>query len=145
MMREPSPSSVAAPRLSTTPVRRILVADDDGDMLELIARSLRRDGFDVELVRGGPQLMERLAASPDGRRVPDLLITDVQMPGVSGLEVLTWMRERGLRQPVILVTAYPHAALSEQADELGAAMVLAKPFELRKLAVLVRQTLEGRP
>jgi two-component system, OmpR family, response regulator len=135
---------MAAPRLETQPVRRILVADDDGDMRELIARSLRRDGFDVELVRGGPELLSRLSATSDPHRALDLLITDVQMPGVSGVDVLTWMRTHGWRQPVILVTAYPHPALAEQADTLGGASVVAKPFELRQLTVLVRQTLDGR-
>lgn len=142
MIREPH--SVPAPRVHARPARRVMVADDDGDMLALIERSLRRDGYEVELVHGGPQLMERLARPPVDRPAPELLITDVQMPETSGLDVLRWMRAHGFHQPVILVTAYPHTALDDQADALGATMVLAKPFELRQLTALVRRTLEGQ-
>jgi CheY-like chemotaxis protein len=142
MLREPH-SSVAARPLQTQPMHRVLVADDDGDMLELISRSLRRQGFEVEVAHGGRQLLERLTEPTDGSP-PDLLISDVQMPGVSGLDVLGWMRSRGWRVPVILVTAYPHAALDEQADALGATSVMAKPFELKDLADLVRQTLQAQ-
>jgi DNA-binding response OmpR family regulator len=140
MLREPA-CSVASLRAAPRGATRVLIADDDGDMLDLVTRSLRRQGFEVEAVRDGRELLERLAIyGPDG--APDLLITDVQMPAHSGVDVVGLMRARGWTKPVILVTAYPHQALVEQVDELGDATVLPKPFELHRLVSLVRNALQ---
>lgn len=124
-------SNNAAMQVDTMePERRVLVCDDDDAMLSLMERSLRRNGFSVEVAHDGEGLCEQLAHNgPFG-----LVISDVNMPGLSGVEVLRRMREQGLSTPVILVTAYPHAPLEARASELGAATILSKPFPIAHLA-----------
>jgi DNA-binding NtrC family response regulator len=78
----------------------------------------------------------------DGRPL-DLIITDVRMHGVTGLEILAGLRENDWSTPVILMTAFGDAELHAEAMRLGALAVLDKPFELDALRTLVRPW--GRP
>lgn len=127
-----------ARRLEVPPCR-ILVADDDGEMRELIRRALAGDGYEVEIARDGTDLVDRLTDSQlgGGGEAPyDLVITDVRMPGWSGLQVLAGLG--GLDAPsFILITAFGDAALHEQARRLGAAAILDKPFDLDDLRSVV--------
>lgn len=131
-----------APVAHAKPEGRVLVADDDGDMLRLVERSLRRSGLSVELVKDGRTLLSQLEG-PDDADLPDVIITDVQMPGLSGVDVLHRLRTQGLHLPVILVTAYPHRELAEQAEALGVVDVLTKPFPMADLHASVRRALDG--
>lgn len=115
-------------------VLRALVADDDPDMLGLVAALLRKEGFLVEEASNGTELLALLAEGPK----PSLVITDVQMPGMSGLAVLSYVMRRHCRVPVILMTALATEDLRDRAKANGAVAVLAKPFsglELRELVV----------
>ena len=115
------------------PTLRALVADDDPYMLDLVASILRKEGFLVEAVSNGTDLVAFLASGSE----PNLMITDVQMPGMSGLAVLSYVRLRHSRVPVILMTAFATDHLRERALADGASAVLGKPFsslELRELA-----------
>ena len=114
------------------PTRRALVADDDPYMLDVVASILRKEGFLVEAASNGADLIASLAAGSE----PNLMITDVQMPGMSGLAVLSYVRRRHTRVPVILMTAFATDRLRERALAEGASAVLSKPFssiELREL------------
>ncbi|MFW6050577.1 MAG: response regulator [Myxococcota bacterium] len=143
MKADGSPSaSMDAPAVGGRLRPRVLVADDDGDMLRLIERALRRRGLQVDLAPGGRQALHRLARA--GQAPPDLLVSDVQMPDVGGVDLLAWLRNQGLHVPVILVTAYPHDELAERAERLGAFEVLPKPFLMDRLYQLVTQALEER-
>jgi CheY-like chemotaxis protein len=112
---------------------RALVADDDPDMLDLVASILRKEGFLVEAASNGTDLVAFL---PDGSE-PNLIITDVQMPGMSGLAVLSYVRRRHTRVPVILMTAFATDQLRERALADGASAVLSKPFNCLELRELV--------
>ena len=113
---------------------RALVADDDPYMLDLVASILRKEGFLVESASNGTDL---IAFFTDGSQ-PNLVITDVQMPGMSGLAVLSYVRRHHARVPVILMTAFATDHLRQRALSDGASAVLGKPFsslELRELVV----------
>jgi DNA-binding response OmpR family regulator len=108
-----------------------LVVEDEKDIARIFAKALRKGGFGVEVVHTGDEAVEWLDA-----HTPSLVILDLQLPGVSGLEVFAHIRaQRQLSETaVIIVTAYPHIAedLANQAD-----CVLFKPVnqaELRGLA-----------
>jgi CheY-like chemotaxis protein len=115
---------------------RVLLAEDDAEMRELVASSLRRDGFEVVELRDGGELFDHIGISwvgpPDHRR-PDLVISDVRMPGFSGLEILDILRQADWALPVILITAFGDADLHQEAQRLGAAAVFDKPFDLDDL------------
>jgi CheY-like chemotaxis protein len=121
--------SKEAPR----PVLSALVADDDSYMLDLVASFLRKEGFVVMVASSGTELLGVLA---DGLE-PNLIVTDVQMPGLSGLAVLAHVKQHHSPVPVILMTAFATDSLRESARKSGAAAVLAKPFTTLELHDMV--------
>jgi CheY-like chemotaxis protein len=122
----------------------VLVADDDEDMRKLLSDVLREDGFTVSEARDGQELLAMLVekTAPDGTPIaPDLVVTDVQMPGATGMRVLSHVRRAHPTVPVILITAFGSAELHAQAKRLGAATVLNKPFDLGDLRKLIQRLL----
>lgn len=118
---------------------RVLVAEDDWDMRELIVASLRADGYDVTAASD----LDRLGDSVGVDTSPDavaLIVTDNRMPGCTGLELLTALRAARWETPVILITAFGSAETHRHAASLGATAVLDKPFPLDQLRALVRDT-----
>jgi len=121
---------------------RVLVAEDDDDMRRLVVRALREEGFDVVDVRSGWELLDYVGLQIElhgrGGPPPDLIVSDVRMDGVTGLEVLAGLREASWSTPVILITAFGDAELHAEARRLGALAVFDKPFDLRDLRKLAR-------
>lgn len=109
---------------------RILVADDDPDLLRSVAAALERLGAEVVRARNGGELIERLADQGPFT----LVVADVSMPWMSGLQVLYSARTAGLGIPVVVMTALKDERLVEQVQALGRnAVLLRKPFELDEL------------
>jgi CheY-like chemotaxis protein len=118
---------------------RILVAEDQEEMRTLLRRALKRRGYDVVEAPDGPQLVRAIVdglLAPE-MQAPDLIVTDVRMPGFSGLEVLARLRRDGWTTPFILITAFGDAQLHAEAKALGAACVLNKPFAMEDLCAAV--------
>lgn len=123
-------------------VKRILVADDDSEMRCLLASVLRSAGHSVEEADGGTHLQSRLKTL-DG--AIDLLVTDVQMPGWTGLQALEWTKRNIPGVEVILITAFGDPDLHARAAALGARAVLNKPFDLVTLKQVVATLPETTP
>jgi len=119
----------------------VLLAEDDPDMRALMAWTLRADGYEVQEVADGDELLRVLGTVEDGSERPDLVVSDVQMPGASGLEVLARLRASRTPLPVLLVTAFGDWETHARAERLGAE-VLDKPFELDDLRKRVFDALE---
>ncbi len=133
-------AAVEAARADVAPPR-ILLAEDDGDMRQLLAKTLRADGLTVIEVGSGTELLDRLASMLlHGKEGFDLIVSDVRMPGKSGLEVLGGLRRSDWSVPVVLITAFGDDELHAEASRLGATL-LDKPFELERLRRLIRETL----
>jgi DNA-binding response OmpR family regulator len=114
---------------------RILVVDDDPTVAEVVARYLLRDGHEVDCVADGHAAL-RIAEE----RSPDLVVLDLMLPGIGGLEVCRRLRERW-PVPIVMLTA-----LGEETDRLagletGADDYVTKPFSPRELALRVRSVL----
>ena len=107
----------------------VLVVDDDPDVCDLVRYKLEQSGFDVRSAHDGDQAMREVDAA-----VPDLVLLDVMMPGISGLEVLERWRAKGVNLPVILLTAKAQENDVERGFELGADDYVIKPFSPRELA-----------
>ncbi|MBU8897936.1 response regulator [Corallococcus sp. H22C18031201] len=124
---------------------RVLIAEDDTQMRRLMAEALGRHGCDILEARDGRELIEMLVRGRAGveQVVPDLIITDVRMPGCTGLEVLSRLRRVDWATPVILITAFGDEATHLEARRLGAAFTFDKPFDLDALCDAVR-TLTGQ-
>lgn len=113
---------------------RILVAEDDPEMLGTISDTLGRSGAVVLRAMNGVELFERLAN--DGPF--DLIITDIAMPWVSGLQAMHSARTAGLLAPVLVITGLEDGRIVEQARALGRdALLLRKPFDAADLEAAV--------
>jgi CheY-like chemotaxis protein len=126
--------------------KRALVAEDDAAMRELLQLVLRERGLDVACVSNGSQMSSLLARRhPDGSLAEpfDLIVTDVRMPGVSGLDAIDQLRQAGGTTPVIAVTAFPHDATRIRAQGLEIRL-LAKPFDLDDLRQAVKAALGSK-
>jgi len=113
---------------------RILIVDDDPGQRSLLDSFLRSQGFQTVLAASGQQALEILRTEPFS-----LMISDVRMPGLSGLETLRRARQEHAVLPVLLVTAYADIREAVGAMRDGALNYLAKPIDLDELVATVRQ------
>src|SRR5215472_3807181 len=115
-------------------VPRILIVDDDPGQRSLLDSFLRSQGFQTVLASSGQQALEILRTEPFS-----LMISDVRMPGLSGLETLRRARQEHTVLPVLLVTAYADIREAVGAMRDGALNYLPKPIDLDELLTTVRQ------
>jgi DNA-binding response OmpR family regulator len=121
---------------------RVVVAEDDRDMREMITSVIAADGYEVIQACDGNDLVARLeavAGQPHGRATIAAIICDVRMPRLDGLDVLAALRCARWYTPVIMITAFGDEAIHHEAHYLGATDVLDKPFALETLRDLVRR------
>ena len=112
------------------PPPHVLLAEDDEPMRAMLARLLRDEGYDVTEVDNGAQLIRVLELAGASKLQVELIITDVRMPGFSGLEVLEYMRFTGWSVPVIVMTSAGDERTHAEARDLDASEVLDMPFEI---------------
>src|SRR6266581_7508183 len=125
----PNETRQQAPR-----ARRILIVDDDSGQRSLLDSFLRSQGFETVPVGSGEEALELLRGGQFG-----MMISDVRMPGMSGLETLRRVRKEHSVLPVLLVTAYADIREAVGAMRDGAVNYLAKPIDLDELLVTVQQ------
>ena len=118
---------------------RVLVADDNADMREYLARLLRTAGYHVDLVTDGQQALERVRAD-----LPDLVVSDVMMPRLDGLALVAALRTdpRTAAVPVLLLSARAGQEASIEGLQAGADDYLVKPFAAAELLARVRANVE---
>ena len=119
---------------------RVAVAEDNPDMRRLVADALRRDGYSVVELEDGARLQIEVAQLSS--EAVDLIVSDVRMPLVTGLEILRDLRKLGSKTPFVLMTAFGDEATRREAVQLGA-IVFSKPFKLDELRSVVRALIEG--
>jgi len=119
---------------------RILVADDRRENLLFLANSvLRPEGYDVITAMDGKQALDKALEEK-----PDLIITDLKMPRLSGLELMAALRKAGMNVPVILTTFYGSEQAAIQAFRLGARDYIIKPYEVKEMLESVERALIER-
>ncbi|MDX1650382.1 MAG: sigma-54 dependent transcriptional regulator, partial [Myxococcota bacterium] len=116
---------------------RVVVLDDEARMADIVAMVLRREGYEVEAFTGPEEALHALEARP-----ADLLLTDLRMPGIDGLEVLRRAREQDPELPVILITAHGSVPSAVAALREGAFDYVQKPFDNQELRTLAARALE---
>ncbi len=114
----------------------VWVVDDDQSMRWVLERSLTKDGFAVESFASPREALARLQTVR-----PRVVLSDIRMPGMTGLEFLEQMRLEGVTAPVIIMTAYSDLESAVSAFQGGAYEYLAKPFDLPAATALVRRAL----
>lgn len=119
---------------------RVLVVDDSYDVRDLVSLSvLKPGGYDI-LTAGDGQTALELAI----QEKPDLIITDMQMPGMTGLELITQLRQQDIKTPTILMTAYGSEETAVEAFRLGARDYIIKPFQAREMQTAVERALREK-
>ena len=105
-------------------MRRMLIVDDERDICDCLEQFFRQRGFSVSCAFSGEEALERLKHDP-----VDVLLLDVLLPGLSGIEVLKRARALDSATRVIIVTALDYIELRDQAHRYGAAAYITKPFD----------------
>ena len=120
------------------PGLKVLVADDEAHILHVVSMKLRNAGYEVITAVDGEEALELVASEK-----PDLLITDNQMPYLTGLEVCQKLRQGGLAAdlPIIMLTARGHDLDKQEITAAGISDVLAKPFSPREVLEKVTRLL----
>ena len=122
---------------------RLLLAEDDFELRELLACVLRADGHEVVEARDGNELWALLSGESAGESPApfSLVVSDVRMPGLSAFDVLLRLQHALCETPVILITAFGDQTTHLRARSLGASRVIDKPFDCDELRDAVHATL----
>lgn len=128
-------------RLAKAP--RVLVAEDNPALRSLIADVLLGEGYDVVEAANARQMQEAIAAEVSAAPSDafDLVVTDIRMPGKSGLDALSELRRAGSHSRFVVITAFPEDATERRIGELDATL-LAKPFSLGEFRALMKTILQ---
>jgi two-component system, NtrC family, response regulator AtoC len=118
---------------------RVMVVDDDAETLALLREVVGKEGYDVETAEDAETALLQL-----GEWQPDLIITDIHMPGMDGLALLAAVREKEPDIPVVLLTAFGSLKTAVDAIKAGAFDYLSKPFIVDDIRLVVRRALEHK-
>lgn len=107
---------------------RVLLVDDEVEFMETLVKRMRKRGLDVQGVKSGEEALDHLAGEQ-----PDVVVMDVKMPGMNGIEVLKQIKKRWPMVEVIMLTGHASLELAMQGMESGAYDYLMKPMDLDEL------------
>lgn len=117
--------------------KTILVVDDQFGIRILLQEVLTQEGYEVLLAPNGQDALAVMQT-----QTPDLVLLDMKIPGMDGIEILRAMRKRGTDVKVVMMTAYGELDLIEEAKELGALDHFTKPFDIDELRYAIRRYVE---
>lgn len=113
---------------------RILVIEDDEEMRSLLEDFLREEGYEADSANSGSEAFGKLAWKPF-----NLVITDIRMPGVTGLDILSAVKKIQPNMPVIVITAFGGEEVYRRSVSRGADGYLEKPIHFQKLRTLIEE------
>ena len=117
---------------------QILIADDDELITDVLSELLEAEGYDVDAVHSGTEVLERLKGAHPYR----LVLLDVQMPEMDGLDALGQINQKQPDLPVIMITAHGTSTVAIRAMQMGASDYLQKPFNLDEVLLVVKKAFE---
>jgi two-component system, OmpR family, copper resistance phosphate regulon response regulator CusR len=118
----------------------VLIVEDEPRIADFLAKGLKRQGYDVQCVRTGSEALELTDGDKADARI-DLVVLDLGLPDIDGLEVMRALRARGSEVPVLVLTARTESSDRDEAFRLGAVEYLAKPLPFPSFLDRVRATL----
>lgn len=135
------PATAGTPKIGSAPAAatarpRVLVADDEAAIRDLLQKTLALADYEVDVAHDGRAALERLRAG-----AYDLLITDLKMPGVDGLAVIREARRYRPDLPIIIITGFSTEAAAIEAIDLGVSGYLTKPFRVPKVLATAAKAL----
>jgi len=120
-------------------IPKILVVDDEDVLRQMLTDVLQEEGFDVEIARNGFEAIGKI-----NKNHFDLIITDVMMPEVDGIEVLKKAKEIDPDSDVIVMTGYASVETAVQSMRLGAVDYITKPFNIDHIKIIVNRSIDRR-
>lgn len=114
----------------------ILVVDDQMGVRRLLFEAFQEEGYKVDMAANGPDALEKI-----NQVRPDIVLMDMKMPGMSGLEVLREVKKQDKDLKIILMTAYGELEIVAEAMALGVTEYVTKPFDINEVRELVRKAL----
>ena len=117
---------------------RVLICDDEENIRNLMQRFLRMEGLDSDTAENGISAKRLLRENPY-----DAVLMDLRMPGMSGLEVISWMRGEGFRIPVIMISAHGDVSDAVAALKQGAQDYIVKPFDPEEVVIRIKSLVEA--
>ena len=118
---------------------RIMIIEDDKEMRSLLKDFFEEEGFEIDSASNGVDALRMLSGDHF-----DLVITDIQMPGLTGLDILPRIRRLKPETPIIVMTAYGSDEVRRRSLERGATTYLEKPIRLSKLRTLIREVVSRK-
>lgn len=119
--------------------KHILIVDDEKSICEVLAQYLKKDGYLVSTVSCGEEALNVLTTTET-----HLMISDIKMPGITGVDLLKQVKEMGLSLPVLMTTGFPTLDTAIEALKLGAYDYMTKPFHLEEIGEKVRRAFEAQ-
>ena len=126
----------------------VLLADDDEELRFILARVLKKEGYEVEEMGNFGALLSRLSTystSPMRERETTVLVSDVFMPGGTALEAVERLGDRLAKLPIVFITSARDSQITEQGMNLGARAVLSKPVDMNELKRLMKEIADAIP
>lgn len=120
-------------------VTTILVVDDQDGVRQLLLEILRGEGFEVSSASNGYEALEELE-----RGCPDLILVDIKMPRMNGLDLLREIKTRGYPCLPVMMTAYGELEIANEAMELGVRHFINKPFDIDDFRRAIREVLKNK-
>ncbi|MDE3242722.1 MAG: sigma-54-dependent Fis family transcriptional regulator, partial [Nitrospirota bacterium] len=120
-------------------MEKILIVDDEQSMRDVLSIMLKRAGYGVTVAADGEEAVAQL-----GKDIFDLVITDLKMPKVGGLEVLKAVKDSSPETVVLVITAFASTETAVEAMKRGAYDYLTKPFQVDEVQLIIRNALEKR-
>jgi DNA-binding NtrC family response regulator len=117
----------------------LLIIDDEKSLLEVLSMVFKKEGYEVKAAASGAEALEILNSNS-----VDLVITDIRMPHISGMEILQYVKGNMPEVPVIVITAYGSIQQAVEALKAGALDYIVKPFDVEELKILVARGLERK-
>ncbi|MFO0630867.1 MAG: sigma-54 dependent transcriptional regulator [Polyangiales bacterium] len=127
------------PAENATPRGRLLVVDDEATARRALATLLTEDGYEVDTAASGSEALERIASHP-----PDIVVTDVRMPGIDGVELLTRTKALDPNIAVVVMTAFGTVRDAVRAMRAGAEHYVTKPVDLDELTLVLERVMQTR-
>ena len=117
---------------------KVLVVDDQPGIRRLLLEVFTDEGYEVSVATNGNEALEKVTEVK-----PAVILMDMKMPGMDGIDALKELKELGLAERVIMMTAYGELELVTKAKELGAFAYVTKPFDIIKLCEMVSNYITG--
>jgi len=119
--------------------KRILVVEDDEEMRSLLKDFIEAEGFEIDSVGNGSEAFRILV-----RELFDLVITDIRMPGLTGLDIIPGINKLQPETPIIVITAFGSEEVHRRAMERGATAYLEKPLRFHELKTMIHEIMSSK-